>query len=111
MAVPPPPQKKNFFWGFSFGIHECLSWNYDNFYSDDINKPTVVQKRDPISIKQLNSNIQENLNKIEQFQNETRANNKILERKLIQVKDEEIFLVDVEEEKILFKEKKYNLLE
>jgi hypothetical protein len=58
--------------------------------------------KEPVSIKQLNSNINENLNKIQQLQNNIQAKNNAIENKLNQIKDDETFMKDVEDEIILY---------
>jgi hypothetical protein len=50
----------------------------------------------------LNLNINENLNKIEQLQNDIQVKNKSIENKLIQIKDDENFINEIEQEKLMY---------
>jgi hypothetical protein len=62
----------------------------------------ISNGREPNSIKQLNSNILENDNKIQHFQNEILAKNNLIENKLNQIKDDDMFLKDVEKERDIY---------
>ncbi len=50
----------------------------------------------------MNLNINENLNKIEQLQNDIQVKNKSIENKLIQIKDDENFINEIEQEKLMY---------
>ena len=57
-------------------------------------------EKEPLSLKQINNLIRDNLNKIQQNQNEIQAKNNLIENKLTQIKDEDVFLNDMQQEKI-----------
>jgi hypothetical protein len=57
------------------------------------------EESEPASIKQLNSNITENSNKIQLLENDINSKNLIIENKLKQIKEDETFLEEVSKEK------------
>lgn len=74
----------------------------NNNISNSLSSSSDNDLKEPTSIKQLNSNINENLNKIQQFQNEIQAKNNAIDNKLTQVKDDENFLLEVDQEKDIY---------
>jgi hypothetical protein len=75
-----------------------FSVKFNNLLEEESNN------KEPSSLKQLNTNINDNMNKIQQYQNDIQAKNNLIENKLIQIKDDENFILEVEQEKQMYME-------
>jgi hypothetical protein len=58
--------------------------------------------REPFSLLKINSKISVNLNRIQQFHNDIRAKNNVVENLLNQINEDDNFIIELEAEKLLF---------